>query len=151
MAKTSAQKAQENAVKNLLGIAHFQYLVEAIFENAINAVGNTGQAFILVELKQKCIDPMIKIIAGSKRQPGKGFFRSLFFVTIGDEKYNAVSKIIEEMIEQLIEAWDDSTLQDDRTQIRMFLKTSPEDYLTNTPSPEGQMWAARARMVRGLL
>jgi hypothetical protein len=149
MAKTIAAQAQERAKKEL-GMAHFLILVDAIFENAINAVGNVGQAFIITELKEKSVEPMARIIVGSNRQPGKGFFRSLFMVAIGPEKYNAISIIIEEMIEQLVEAWDDSTLEDSRQKIKIFLDTNPESYMTNAPSLNGQMWAARARMVRGL-
>lgn len=150
MAKTIARQAAERA-KHELGVGHFIYLADAIFENAINAVGNPGQAFIVIELKEKSLEPMTKAIAGTWKKPSKGFFRSLFIVCIGQEKYNAISIIVEEMIDQLVEAWDDSTLGDQRTTHRMFLSTNPEDYMTNSPSPQGQMWAARARMVRGLL
>lgn len=150
MAKSIAAQAQERAKKEL-GLQHFLYLADAIFENAINAVGNPGQAFIVTELKEKSLEPMALSIAGSVRQPGKGYFRSLFTVAIGPEKYDAIEIIIEEMIEQLVEAWDDSTLQDSRQIIKIFLDTSPDMYMTNAPSLNGQMWAARARMVRGLL
>jgi hypothetical protein len=95
MAKTIARIAQERAKKEV-GVFHFLYLADAIFQNAINAVGNPGQAFIIIELKEKSLDPMISVIVGSSRQPGKGFFTSLFLVCIGPEKYNAVSKIIDE-------------------------------------------------------
>jgi hypothetical protein len=150
MAKTIAAIAQERAKKEL-GIFHFLYLADAIFENAINAVGNPGQAFIITELKEKSLDPMIKLIVGSSKQPGKGFFRSLFLVCIGSEKYDAITKIIDEMIILLIEAWDDSTLNDDRQKVKLFLKTRKEDYATNVPNPQAQMWAMRAKMVRGLI
>jgi hypothetical protein len=148
---SNAKRQAEEAAKKLLGLQHFLYLAEAIFENAINAVGNVGQAFIITELGEKALGPMALILPGSKRQPGKGFFRSLFMTAIGPDKYNAIEKIIEEMVEQLVDAWDDSTLQDDRSNVKIFLDTNPEDYLTNTPSPNAQMWAARARMVSGLL
>ena len=150
MAKSIAAQARDRAKKEL-GLGHFLYLADAIFENAINAVGNVGQAFIITELKEKSLEPMAKAIPGARSNPGKGFFRSLFFVCIGQEKYNAINIIIEEMIDQFIEAWDDSTLEDSRNKVKIFLDTSPESYMTNSPSPQGQMWAARARMVRGLL
>lgn len=151
MAKSLAQKAQENAAKVALGIVHFQYLAEAIFENAIGKIGNVGQAFIVTELAEKSIGPMMSIIAGSKRQPTKLFFRSLFKTVLGPEKYNAISIIIEEMIEQLIEAWDDSTLQDDRQRVKIFLDTQPEDYIDTPPSAEQMMWASRAKLISGRL
>lgn len=148
---SNAKRQAEEAAKKLLGLQHFLYLAEAIFQNAINAVGNPGQAFIVTELQEKTLGPMALILPGSSRQPGKGFFRSLFMTAIGPDKYDAISIIIEEMTEQLVEAWDDSTLQDDRKKVRIFLDTNPEDYMTNAPSLDGQIWAARARMVSGLL
>jgi hypothetical protein len=150
MAKSITKISQER-VKRELGVFHFKYLSDAIFENAINAVGNPGQAFIIIELKQKSYEPMLRLILSTTREPSKGFFRSLFFVSIGEEKYNAISKIIEEMILQLIEAWDDSTLRDSRTGVRIFLNTDASQYMTNGINLKGQMWAMRAKIVSGLL
>ena len=149
MAKSLTANVREQAKKDA-GIFHFLYLADAIFQNAINAIGNPGQAFIITELQEKSLDPMVKLIVGSKNQPSKGFFRSLFLVCIGQEKYNAISKIIDEMILQLVEAWDDSTLKDKRIQ-KMFLSTFAEDYATNVPNPQAQMWAMRAKIVSGLI
>jgi hypothetical protein len=150
MARRSSSLKAQNEVKKQLGLLQFLNLAEAIFENAINAVGNVGQAFILVELQEGSLEPMAFILAGNRRQPPKSFFTNLFITVIGPEKYNAVKIIIEEMIEQLVEAWDDSTLQDSRNEIKLFLKTSPEDYMTNAPSATASMYAGRARMVMGI-
>ena len=150
MAKSIDKQAADRQ-KAIVGIFHFKYLFDAIFENAINAVGNPGQAFIITELRQKSEEPMMKSIPGLKSQPSKGFFRSLFLVCIGEEKYNGISQIIDEMIEQLVEAWDDSTLQDSRTGVRIFLDTDASNYMTNGINLQGQMWAMRAKIVSGLL
>ena len=150
MARSVARQAELQAKKDV-GIFHFLYLADAIFENAINAIGNPGQAFIITELQEKSLDPMVKLIVGSNKQPSKGFFKSLFLVSIGQEKYDAISKIIDEMILQLVEAWDDSTLNDSRQNVRLFLKTRFTDYVTNVPNPQAQMWAMRAKIVSGLL
>jgi hypothetical protein len=150
MARRSSSAKDSDAAKKEVGLYHFLILAEAIFENAINAVGNAGQASILVELQEGSLEPMAKILAGKSEQPPRSFFRSLFVVVIGGEKYEAIKIIIEEMIDQLVEAWDDATLQDRRQKIKMFLKTQPEDYMTNAPSLNGQMWAARARILRGI-
>lgn len=150
MARSSSQLKAQNEVRKQLGLLQFLNLAEAIFENAINAVGNVGQAFILVELQEGSLGPMAFILAGNPRQPPRSFFRNLFITVIGPEKYNGVRIIIEEMIDLLVEAWDDSTLQDSRNQIKLFLKTSPEDYMTNPPSATASMYAARARMTMGI-
>lgn len=148
--KSISKIAQERAKKEI-GVFHFLYLYDAIFENAINAVGNPGQAAILVEIEEDCREPMVKIIVGSSRKPGKGFFRSLFVTVAGTEKYNAVSQILEVVIYQLVEAWDDSTLYDARTTSKMFLDTNASNYITNAPNPQAQMWKARAKVISGLL
>ena len=148
--KSIAKIADERAKKEV-GVHHFLYLYDAIFENAINAVGNPGQAAILAEIEVDSRDPMVKLIVGTSRQPGKGFFRALFVTVAGSEKYNAVSQILEEVIYQLVEAWDDSNLYDERDKIKMFLSTNPEDYMTNAPNPQAQMWKARANYISGRL
>ncbi len=150
MARRSSSLKELDAAKKLIGLMQFLNLAEAIFENAINAVGNVGQAFILVELQEGSLGPMAFILAGNRKQPPRSFFRSLFITVIGPEKYNAVRIIIEEMIDQLVEAWDDSSLQDDRNQVKTFLNITPEEFMTNFPSPTASMWAARARMTMGI-
>jgi hypothetical protein len=137
--------------KKEVGVTHFIALAEAIFENAINQVGNVGQAFILTELQEKSLDVLVQIIPGSRQKPTKSTFRSLFVYCIGPEKYNAVSIIIDEMIVNLVEAWDDSTLQDSRDKVKTFLKYGPEQFLTASPSILAKSWAQRARLTRGLL
>ena len=150
MARRSSSAKDSDAAKKEVGLYHFLILAEAIFENAINAVGNPGQASIIVELQEESLEPMAKILAGNNRQPPRSFFRNLFVLVIGGEKYEAIKIIIEEMIDQFVEAWDDATLQDRRQSIKTFLNISPDQFMTNHPSINAGMWAARARMLRGI-
>jgi hypothetical protein len=151
MAGTIVGVSLSGQIKDYLGIQHFLYLAESIFENAINQVGNVGQAFILVELKDKTLELMAKLIPGNRQQPSAGLFRSMFVYAIGPEKYNAISIICEEMIDNLVEAWDDSTVEDSRQSVKTFLKLDSADFMTAPENSMAQMWAKRAKLTSGLL
>lgn len=107
---------------------HWTQLVEAIIQNAINSVGNLGQAAIL-QILYDGIAPYLEQPAGFQASS----FDALCYSILGDEKYNAVSEIIEIMKEQLVDAWDDSTLQDSRQLVKLFLKLDPSYFMTAKP------------------
>ena len=123
--------------------------VNAIFQNAQNKVGNIGQAAILEELYKYAapiLDGLVPSIYAQTRPKKRGgrtkakplnpqLLRGIALSYLGVEKYSAISEIIEEMIPQLIEAWDDSTLQDSRQSVKLFLDLNPADFITTPSNP----------------
>jgi hypothetical protein len=150
--KPTAFGVTNRRVEKEIGVAHFFWLANGVFENAIAGIGNPGQAAILVDLRQISLGVMAKLFGGKDlKRPHKGIFRTIFLLSIGPEKYKAISIVAEEMAEQLVEVWDDSTLHDSRTLVRKFLSTTPEDYMTRSPKTENTLWAYRRKMTLGKL
>lgn len=129
--------------------AHYAALIQGIFQDAVNKVGNAGQVAILEELFQNSFSALVK--AGElQRRPGKGTNRSIMAISISAEKFNAVDEIVEEMADQITQAWDDSYAGDGISE-KLFLALTPENFITTIPSNAASMYGFRAAMINGRL
>lgn len=128
---------------------HYASLIQGIFQNAINKVGNAGQIAILEELFENSFGALVK--AGQlKRRPGRGTNKSIMAISISSEKYDAVDIIVEEMADQISQAWDDSYAGDGISE-KLFLKLSPDNFITTVPSSAASMYGFRATLINGRL
>lgn len=130
-------------------VGHFTTLVEAIFQDAINAVGNVGQKAIMIELFQNSV-PGIVEISSRKMKPSKSIYKSVMALSIRQDKYEAVDLIIDEIAEKLPTAWDDSYAGDGEDQ-KLFNRLGPDDFIDTPPSPASGMTTLRIKMLSGLL
>lgn len=116
-----AQKAQKRQLTAHLTEHHFHYLLEAIFSDVITKVGNAGQATIVRDLYfgtkdilvEQALSPMFR----------KNFVDTLFVQFLGVDKYLAIEILIEdELLPNIMLAWDDSVLYDSQKGVKTFLK-----------------------------
>jgi hypothetical protein len=99
---------------------HFGYLLEAIFTEALDQVGNQGQATIVRDLYFGTRD----ILIGQALNPifNKTFVQTVFIQFLGVDKYLAIEEIIKTtLIPNVILAWDD-TILNEGSGPRLFLK-----------------------------
>lgn len=128
---------------------HYASLIQGIFQNAINKVGNAGQVAILEELFENSFDALVK--AGQlQRRPGRGINRSIMAISLSADKYDAVDEIIDVMADEITQAWDDSYAGDGISE-KLFLKLSPDNFITTVPSSAASMYGFRATLINGRL
>lgn len=133
-----------------IGEDHFRYLLQAIFENAVNQTGNPGQIAILDQLFERTEEVFMQLVSYGQRLTSS-VVKSVIVVAIGSEKANAISIIIDEMADQIVQAWDDSVLQDQNVGTKLFLKTSADSYLTAATSANALKYRSRLKFISGLL
>jgi hypothetical protein len=142
-------RARQEEVKDL-SEHHFKYLLQAIFQNAINQTGNPGQIAILDQLYERTEIVFEQILAYGK-QVTPSIVKSVIVLAIGTEKANAISIIIDEMADQIPIAWDDSVLYDQNVSSKLFLKFRSDDFLTAALSTNALNYRYRAKFISGLL
>lgn len=128
---------------------HYASLIQGIFQNAINKVGNAGQIAILEELFENSFDALVK--AGQlKRRPGRGTNRSIMAISLSTDKYDAVDEIVDVMADEISQAWDDSYAGDGINE-KLFLKLGPDNFITTVPSSAASLYGFRATLINGRL
>lgn len=142
-------RARQIEVKDL-GEQHFAYLLEAIFQNAINQTGNPGQLAILDQLYERTQEVFQQLLAYGQRLTAS-VVKSVIVLAIGTEKSNAISIIIDEMADLIVQAWDDSVLSDQNQSTKLFLKTTADDYLKASASVNALNYRSRLKFISGLL
>lgn len=129
--------------------AHYESLIQSAFQNAINKTGNAGQIAILEELYEISGPALLK--AGQlKRRPGRSVNRNIMAISISPEKYDAVDLIVEEIADQISQAWDDSYAGDNLGD-KLYLQLGPDDFITTVPSSAASLFGFRAKLINGLL
>lgn len=99
-------------------MGYWQENILPMIENQISKAGNPGQESLLVgDFAEAAYSACIKL--AEDFSPEK--FVSEVQVLLGDSKYNAISEIIEECSEELLEAWDYSYLGDGTREPRFGL------------------------------
>jgi hypothetical protein len=129
---------------------HFKYLLQAIFQNAVNQTGNPGQIAILDQLYERT-EEVFESLLSYGQQLTASIVKSVIVLAIGTEKANAISIIIDEMSDLIVQAWDDSVLYDKNVSSKLFLKTRADDYLTASLSSNALNYGYRAKFISGLL
>lgn len=128
---------------------HYAALMEGIFQDAINAVGNAGQRAIMLELFDNSSQPILNAVQ-LKRRPGKRVYESIMALSISDDKYNAVDEIVKEIAEKLAQAWDDAYAGDSMGS-KMFQQLTPEDFIDTPPSLASNYIQIRIKLLGGRL
>jgi len=128
---------------------HFASLMEGIFQDAINAVGNAGQKAIMLELFENSAQAILNVVQ-LKQRPGRTIYESIMALSIRDDKYNAVDEIVKEIAEKLAEAWDDS-YAGDSIGSKMFQQLTPEDFIDTPPSLASNFAQIRIKLLGGRL
>lgn len=143
-------RISKNISKQVISPNHFQNLLQAIFLNGINLTSNAGQVAILEENYEKTSEVFQNLMQYGK-QITVSIVKAVAVVSIGSEKFNAIENIYEVMAEQIVQAWDDSIVSDQRTTVRLFNKTDAGDYLVNSASENALRYGYRAKLISGLL
>ena len=128
---------------------HFASLIEGIFQDAINAVGNAGQKAIMLELFENSAQAILNA-AQLKQRPGKRIYESIMALSIRQDKYNAADEIVKEIAEKLAQAWDDA-YAGDSVGSKMFQQLSPEDFIDTPPSLASNYIQIRIKLLGGRL
>ena len=127
----------------------FNLSFDAILQDAVNQVGNVGQGVIILQAS----NPVKQILMnlgnlGGRRKVNKSTVIAAFRVVMGEEKYKAVSIIVETAAENLIIAMDDSTGGDGKNQ-KLFHSMEPFSYIQNLPSPASLIAYAKLGFISG--
>lgn len=102
---------------------YFRALTVEVFAVGKSKVGNPGQLAILNEIStDQFQDELVRVSTLGKR-PTKTVYENVFYLALGNEKFEAIDLIITEMAELLYWAWDDAT-GGDGMGLKMYLEGS---------------------------